>query len=48
MSPLEAKTSLEICPEWIAGCLDNEQIMEGAFLKCTENQLLIVTLVKYF
>lgn len=46
MSPLEAKSSLEICPEWIAGCLDNEQILEGALQKCTENQLLILTLVK--
>lgn len=48
MSPLKAKTSLEISPEWIAGCLDNEQTLEGAFQKCTENQLLILSLVKYF
>lgn len=48
MSPIEAKTSLEDSPEWIAGCLDTEQILEGAFQKCTENQFLIITLVKYF
>lgn len=34
--------------ERIAGCLDNEQIMESVFQKCTENQFFIITLVKYF